>query len=354
MSDSSVHKGPTLQDVSADAPGPYSNPEVCKPTYSYSRTYSGSTSSGHQAGGIIAGISRHSTERPYLSISGQNSNLIQPVSTGSDRHPLDHSRQLSARLSAPMMEGSSTSPVVQIPPWFNKARSPVFAHHSPGLQVKLSAQGRMSPIDAVRSSNHPYPKNKPVMNSASSSRRGSVPSASLASGDSDCNGNRNVPTSSGLKDSPRRKRRPDFPTSPRSIVRREGDDYAMDSPLDYTQTPSILRVPFTPIPPGMQLASPDPRMDPRSARLDPYAAPGSALPTSSLRDSSPGKAVSSGSTRQAARTSALPRDRPRTESIPRSYVLKSLNNLAPHFWNRPATADCRISKSKVGANLGHD
>ncbi|KAI5453160.1 hypothetical protein NCC49_006188 [Naganishia albida] len=227
---------------------------------------------------------------------------------------------------------SSTSPIVQIPQWYNKGPSTGFIH-SPGVQVRLSQQSRVSPIDAFRNSSHPYTKNRPNMSSACSSRRGS---ASLASGESDSN--RNVPVSNGLKDSPRRKRRPDFPTLPRSIVRPDGDDYPMDSPLlDYTQTPSILRVPFTPLPLGLHPGT----SGPQSPRPE-YQAPASGLPMSSVRDSSPGKAVSSGSTRHKARMNAVSRDRPATDSIPRSYVLKSLNNLAPHFWNRPATADCRI------------
>jgi hypothetical protein len=322
MPDSSLSSGRNLQDASPRDAGPPLNAENRRPIYSYSRTSSGPTSSGQQVQGII---SRQTSDRPCLSIPARHShsNLLEPIRIGSARQSLD--------TPAHMME-SSTSPVVQIPQWYNKGPSTGFAQ-SPGLQ-RLSQQSRVSPIDALRNSNHPYTKNRPPI-SASSSRRGS---ASLASGESDSN--KNVPLSSGLKDSPRRKRRPEFPTSPRSIVRREGEDYAMDSPLlDYTQTPSILRVPFTPLPLGMHSGTPGPQ----SARPEYYTS-GSGMPTSSVRDTSPGKAVSSGSTRQTARTNAVSRDRPKTDSIPRSYVLKSLNNLAPHFWNRPATADCRISE----------
>lgn len=328
MSDSPLPPGRAAQVVSACA-AESSNSEERKPTYSHNRTPSGLTSSAQQ----VQGISRQPSERPFLSIPDRHSssNSLQPIGIGSARRSPDH--------SAHMME-SSTSPIVQIPQWYNKGPSPGFAQ-SPGFQVRLS-QSRVSPIDAIRNSNHPYTKSRPPMSSTSSSRRGSLPSASLASSESDSN--RNVLISGGLKDSPRRKRRPDFPTSPRSIVRRDGDDHGMDSPLDYTQTPSILRVPFTPLPLGMHSGTPDPRLGPQSARPEAYHAPGPAMPTSSVRDSSPSKAVSSRSTRQTARPNAVSRDRPKTESIPRSYVLKSLNNLAPHFWNRPATADCRISE----------
>lgn len=324
MSDPSSSSGRNLQDASASAAEPPLNSTERKPTYSYSRTFSGLSSSGQQ----VQGISRQTPERPCLSILGGPgySNSLEPIRIGSARQSLD--------TPAHIME-SSTSPIVQIPQWYNKGPSTGFIH-SPGVQVRLSQQSRVSPIDAFRNSSHPYTKNRPNMSSACSSRRGS---ASLAPGESDSN--RNVPVSNGLKDSPRRKRRPDFPTSPRSIVRPDGDDYPMDSPLlDYTQTPSILRVPFTPLPLGLHPGT----SGPQSPRLE-YQAPASGLPMSSVRDSSPGKAVSSGSTRHKARMNAVSRDRPETDSIPRSYVLKSLNNLAPHFWNRPATADCRISES---------
>lgn len=309
--------------------------EERKPTYSCNRTPPGLTSSGQQ----VQGTSRQATERPFLSIPGRHSsaNLLQPIGIGSTQPSVRRSPDHTA-----LMMESATSPVVQIPQWYNQGRSSGIAQ-SPGFQVRLNSQSRISPIDALRHSNHPYSKSRPPMTSAGSSRSGSLPSASLASSDSDSD--RKAPPSGGLKDSPRRKRRPDFPTSPRTIVRRDGDDYAMDSPLDYSQTPSILRVPFTPLPLGLHSGIPDPRMGPQSARSEAYHALGPChVSTSSVRDSSPGKAVSSGSTRQALRTNAISRDRPKAESIPRSYVLKSLNNLAPHFWNRPATADCRISE----------
>lgn len=245
---------------------------------------------------------------------------------------------------SPPTTGTSASPIVQIQPWSNTAVSPAYVHHSRNIHASLNSQGRVSPIDASRLANHPYSKVKSGMSSASSSRRGSYQSSCLSPSDSEMNMNRPVPPASGgLKHSPRRKRRPNFPSSPRAIVAgRDGDDYAMDT-HNYTQTPSILRVPYTPIPPAVTPHSPYHQFGPPSAR-DPYAMPGSALPISSVRDSPLDTEGSIRSGRYAPVPNALLRSRHRTDSIPRSYVLKSLNNLAPHFWNRPGTADCRISK----------
>lgn len=290
-------------------------------------------------------VTRHTSVRPstpeMLSLPNRSRpmDLIQPGPLHAPRHSLEQS------IPAPMVD-SSASPVVQIPqPCSTTALGPAFSHHSPGIQARLNSQGRISPIDASRLSNHPYVKIKPTMNSASSSRRGSYQSSGLSPSDQETNPNKPAPPpmSAGLKHSPRRKLRPDFPSSPRPIVGRDGGDYVMDTP-DYTQTPSILRVPYTPMPPGVHPHSPYYSMAPQSAR-DPYAVPGSALPTSSVRDISPHAEGSTRNARRAPRADALPKGRPTTDSIPRSYVLKSLNNLAPHFWNRPGTADCRISES---------
>lgn len=287
----------------------------------------------HQA----TSISRHISAPEMLSIPVRSRplNLIQPGAIGSSQQSRDEG------ISPPIME-TSASPIVHIQPWSNTAVSPAFVEHSRNIHASLNSQGRPSPIDASRLANHPYSKVKSGMSSASSSRRGSYQSSCLSPSDSEMN--RPVPPASGgLKHSPRRKRRPDFPSSPRAIAGRDGDDYAMDT-HNYTQTPSILRVPYTPIQPAMTPHSPYHHFGPPSAR-DPYAMPGSALPTSSVRDCPPDVEGSVRSARYAPRANALPRSRHRTESIPRSYVLKSLNNLAPHFWNRPGTADCRISKA---------
>jgi hypothetical protein len=326
MSNSSVHRILNPPDGAAGSP---QDSDRLQPLHDKEGT-SQARPVEHQAN-----VTRQTLGLQMLSLPNRSRpvNLIQPEQISRPRQSLEES------IPAPMMDPSA-SPVVQIQPWSNTALSPVFAHHSPGIQARLNSQGRISPIDASRLSNHPYIKIKPAMNSASSSRRGSYQSSCLSPSDSEKNANRTAPPpSAGLMNSPRRKRRPDFPSSPRPIVGRDGDDYVMDT-QDYTQTPSILRVPFTPMPPGMQPHSPYHQMGPQSAR-DPYAVPGSALPTSSVRDDQGEGSIRSS---RHAHANALHKSRPKTESIPRSYVLKSLNYLAPHFWNRPGTADCRISE----------
>lgn len=244
----------------------------------------------------------------------------------------------------PVME-SVSSPVVSIPAWADSACSPTYVRNSPALQAKLSFQHRVSPIDASRVSNHPYSKSLgpahgrgPVSASHTPTYKPNSPepfSGGIAS------------TFSGLRDSPRRKPRPEFPTSPRSISRRNDGDYGIGSPYDYTQTPSILRVPMTPFAHEVGMPSPILPIIPNSAGPVMSRRGSGAIPVSSVRDRAPGKGVSRSIPRNAERSSAVPRGQPKMDAIPRSYVLKSLNNLAAHFWNRSATADCRISESAV-------
>lgn len=131
----------------------------------------------------------------------------------------------------------------------------------------------------------------------------------------------------------RRKAAPSWPDSPRGGTegRSARDDVDLDSP-GYLQTPSILRN----IPPPT--ATPTHKQFLHTPVTAGYASPffSSAPPLSNAR----GEPVASSSKQP------LPsRDRKRQEGIPKSYFVKSLHNLAPSFWNKPATADCRVRES---------
>ena len=133
----------------------------------------------------------------------------------------------------------------------------------------------------------------------------------------------------------RRKAPPTWPNSPKgSMARGTGSphDPDLDSP-GYLQTPSILRN----IPPPS--ATPTTSSFAHTPLTAGYASRSfNSAPTSNARGEPPASA--SGSRQQIP-----PRDRRRREGIPKSYFVKSLHNLAPNFWNKPATADCRIRES---------
>ncbi|KAJ9102450.1 hypothetical protein QFC21_002850 [Naganishia friedmannii] len=276
---------------------------------------------GHPAGSRL----HHPESVPGFNISGTSTR-------GAER--------MSDIISRPPTKESASSPVVSIPSWADSACSPTFVRNSPALQAKLSFQHRISPIDASRVSNHPYSKSLGPVHGRGPASASNMPVYKPNSPEPYSGGI--AASSSGLRDSPRRKPRPEFPTSPRSISRRNEADYGTGSPYDYAHTPSILRVPMTPFPHEVGMPSPILSIIPSSAGPVMSRRGSGALPVSSMRDRSPPKGVSRSNSRNADRPSAVPRRQPKTDPIPRSYVLKSLNNLAAHFWNRSATADCRI------------
>jgi hypothetical protein len=146
----------------------------------------------------------------------------------------------------------------------------------------------------------------------------------------------NTSTPTGMRHG-RRKAPPTWPDSPRGSTDRrtrspQGID--LDSP-GYLQTPSILRN----IPPPS--ATPTTSSFSHTPLTTGYASRSfNSAPTSNVRGE-PSSAAS------GSRHQIPPRDRRRREGIPKSYFVKSLHNLAPNFWNKPATADCRIRESVV-------
>ena len=134
----------------------------------------------------------------------------------------------------------------------------------------------------------------------------------------------------------RRKAPPTWPDSPRGSTARRAQSPQQHIDLDspgYLQTPSILRN----IPPPS--ATPTTSSFAHTPLTAGYASRSfNSAPTSNVRGEP--SSASSGSRQQIP-----PRDRRRREGIPKSYFVKSLHNLAPNFWNKPATADCRIRQS---------
>ncbi|KAJ9121647.1 hypothetical protein QFC22_002267 [Naganishia vaughanmartiniae] len=279
---------------------------------------------------------------------GKSLNLIRP-GDGRVNHPetvagfnisgtsYRGAERMSDITSRPLLMQSASSPVVSIPSWADSARSPTYVRNSPALQAKLIVTHRISPIDASRGSNHPYSKSLGPVHG-----RGPASASNIKPASPEPHSSGIASSSSGLRDSPRRKPRPEFPTSPRSISRRNEEDYGVGSPYDYAHTPSILRVPMTPYANEVGMASPILPIIPSSAGPVMSRRGSTGLPVSSMRDRSPPRGISRGNSGKAERPNAIPRGQPKTDVIPRSYVLKSLNNLAAHFWNRSATADCRI------------
>lgn len=251
--------------------------------------------------------------------------------------------KMSDIISRPPMVESASSPVVSIPSWADSAISPTYVRNSPALQAKLSFQHRISPIDASRVSNHPYSKSLGPIQGRGPVSASNMPTYKPNSPELYSNGITSASTS-GLRDSPRRRPRPEFPTSPRSISRRNEEEYRTGSPYDYAHTPSVLRVPMTPFAHEIGMASPILPIMPGSAGPVMSRRGSGGLPVSSMRERSHPTNISRSNSRNEERPGAAPRGQPKADAIPRSYVLKSLNNLAAHFWNRSATADCRISK----------
>ncbi|KAJ9125828.1 hypothetical protein QFC24_002612 [Naganishia onofrii] len=249
--------------------------------------------------------------------------------------------KMSDIISRPPMVESASSPVVSIPFWADSAISPTYVRNSPALQAKLSFQHRISPIDASRVSNHPYSKSLGPIQGRGPVSASNTPTYKPNSPELYLNGITSASTS-GLRDSPRRRPRPEFPTSPRSISRRNEEEYRTGSPYDYAHTPSVLRVPMTPFAHEIDMASPILPIMPGSAGPAMSRRGSGGLPVSSMRERSHPRNISRDNSRKEERPGATPRGQPKADAIPRSYVLKSLNNLAAHFWNRSATADCRI------------
>ncbi len=236
----------------------------------------------------------------------------------------------------------------------------------------LSASGRsfrvasfLSPSTAsARSASHPYNIPLPPSTARSMMARddGRTPSPSIGSFNPSPTG---PPTSAvlaynpgtlnnGLKVSPRRRRPPAFPSSPRSI---RGAGVSMASPTDYCQTPAILRVPHSPreggsLPSSSYAYYQTPITPSPSSSFSHLSGLGSQLgvPISNVRgEISPsfppctgGFSGPSYSRGRERRTSAINRQTAKLEGVPWAYVVKSLRKLAPNFWGKVGTADVRI------------
>ncbi len=200
-------------------------------------------------------------------------------------------------------------------------------------------------INSARSWAHPY---SPSLRSTSISQMANQEASSSAGSSMNSPPRPDRPLS-GMQPSPRRRKAPSFPSSPRTIRDSYNEpDGSPTSPLGNILTPSILRVPPSPI-------SPTSAIGPNGLPQFYYNAPVAGHLTSNIREDRSGQGES-----QVGRATSPLRDPCKTkrgnpttgekglDAIPQAYVLKSLNGLAAHFWNNAASSDCRICGYQAG------
>ncbi|KAK4690041.1 hypothetical protein P7C73_g42, partial [Tremellales sp. Uapishka_1] len=126
-----------------------------------------------------------------------------------------------------------------------------------------------------------------------------------------------IASPSGSMSTSSRRKPPSFPASPRRIhAAHKSHHPALDSPT----TPAVLRVPPTPLySPAFQRSG--------YAQQPHYS---SAPPLSAKRL----EPLPTAKTPTTSKT--------KLEGIPQGFVIKSLNNLAKYFWEKPESSDCTI------------
>ncbi len=242
-----------------------------------------------------------------------------PGGRGEDHHDTIASPPLPLFITAPQGNATGSRPSRPISITTNQPAPSGRSLHSSSLFTPISGGLGATP----RSAAHPYYTMSAPLRPAGGPHK----TPELASSSSQEGLALHYPSGSptnGLKQSPRRKKAPAFPRSVRGSSEHES--------IDYCQTPSVLRVPASPRNPANIMYSGTPNTPSYSLPF--------GMPTSNIRGGGPDPGEGSGRQRRAS--SSTSRATAKLDGIPHTYVVKSLRKLAPQFWNKAETADCRI------------